>query len=168
MRTHPPRTLAVIAALGAAAALSVAYGSEIWGGLVPCALCLVERWPYRIVIILGLFAAIAPTRLVRPILSLAILCLLGGAVIAFVHVGVEQMWWPSPLPECAAPHISGATIAERLASMPARPSKPCDEPTFLIPVIPVSMAAMNLLFAGAFAAALLFLLPNTSHRDHRY
>ncbi|HQT79212.1 MAG: hypothetical protein B7Z80_10695 [Rhodospirillales bacterium 20-64-7] len=168
MRTHPPRTLAVIAALGAAAALSVAYGSEIWGGLVPCALCLVERWPYRIVIVLGLFAAIAPRRLVRPILSLAILCLLVGAVIAFVHVGVEQTWWPSPLPECAAPHITGASIAERLASMPARPSKPCDEPTFLISGLPLSMAAMNLLFAAGFAAVLLILLPQRSHRDYRY
>ena len=35
--------------------------------------------------------------------------------------------------------------------MPARPSKPCDEPTFLIPGLPLSMAAMNLLFALAFA-----------------
>jgi disulfide bond formation protein DsbB len=58
------------------------------------------------------------------------------------------------LPECAAPHLSSGSIAERLASMPARPAKPCDEPTFLIPAIPLSLAAMNMLFALAFAAAL--------------
>jgi disulfide bond formation protein DsbB len=58
------------------------------------------------------------------------------------------------LPECAAPHISGASIAERLASMPARPSKPCDDPTYLLPGVPLSMAAMNLLFSLVFAATL--------------
>jgi disulfide bond formation protein DsbB len=158
MQRRPPRTLAVLAALGAAAALGVAYASEVWGELVPCALCLVERWPYRIVIVLGLLAAIAPRSLVRMLLVLAILTLLADAAIAAVHVGVELRWWPSPLPECAAPHISGASITERLASMPARPSKPCDEPSFLIPGLPLSMAAMNLLFALAFAALLTMSL----------
>jgi disulfide bond formation protein DsbB len=151
MQRRPPRTLAVLAALGAAAALGIAYASEVWGELVPCALCLVERWPYRIIIVLGLLAAIAPRSLVRTLLVLAILCLLTDAAVAAVHVGVELHWWPSPLPECAAPHIGGGSIAERLASMPARPSKPCDEPTFLIPGLPLSMAAMNLLFALGFA-----------------
>ena len=47
----------------------------------------------------------------------------------------------------------GGSIAERLASMPARPAKPCDDPTYLIPGVPVSLAAMNLLFALVFAGA---------------
>jgi disulfide bond formation protein DsbB len=158
MQRFSLRTLAVLAALGAAAALGIAYASEIWGELVPCALCLVERWPYRVVIVLGLLAAIAPARLIRILLALAIAALLADAVIAAVHVGVEFQWWPSPLPECAAPHIGGSSIAERLASMPARPSKPCDEPTFLIPGIPLSMAAMNMLFALAFSAMLTMSL----------
>jgi disulfide bond formation protein DsbB len=155
MQRPPPRTLAVLAALGGAAALAFAYTLEIWAELPPCALCLLERWPYRIVIVLGLIAAIAPARMVRFILVLAVVCLLADAAIAAVHVGVEFKWWPSPLPECAAPHLSSGSIAERLASMPARPAKPCDDPTFLIPAIPVSLAAMNMLFALAFSAALV-------------
>ena len=154
MQRRSPRKLAVLAALGAAAALGVAFASEVWGELVPCALCLLERWPYRIVIVLGLLAALSPRGLVRPLLLLAIICLLADAAIAAVHVGVEFKWWPSPLPECAAPHISGGSIAERLSSMPSRPSKPCDDPTFLIPGLPLSMAAMNMLFALVFAALL--------------
>jgi disulfide bond formation protein DsbB len=157
MQRIPPRTLAVLAALGAAAALVIAYASEIWGELVPCALCLVERWPYRVVIIVGLLAALAPRRLVVPLLALAIVALLADATVAAVHVGVEFQWWSSPLPECAAPHLGGS-VAERLATMPARPSKPCDEPTFLIPGLPLSMAAMNMLFALAFAAVLAICL----------
>lgn len=165
MRRPTPRTLAVLAALGSAAALGIAFASEIWGELVPCALCLVERWPYRIVIVLGLLAAIAPARFVRPLLVLAILCLLADAAAAAVHVGVEFKWWPSPLPECMAPRISGGTIAERLASMPSRPSKPCEDPTFLIPALPVSMAAMNMLYALGFAAFLaIFIRPGPTVR----
>jgi disulfide bond formation protein DsbB len=164
MPRRPPRTLAVLAALGAATALGVAYGAEVWGELVPCALCLLERGPYRIVVVLGLLAAIAPRRLARTLLALAVAALLTDAAIAAVHVGVELHWWPSPLPECAAPHLSGGSIAERLASMPARPSKPCDEPTFLIPGLPLSMAAMNLLFALAFSVALAVSLSLNRNR----
>jgi disulfide bond formation protein DsbB len=158
MQRLPPRTLAVLAALGAAAALGIAYAAELWLELVPCALCLLERWPYRVVIVLGLLAAIAPHALVRSLLALAIIALLANAAIAAVHVGVELQWWPSPLPECAAPRLSGGSIAERLASMPARPAKPCDEPSYLIPGLPLSMATMNLLFALAFAAVLTTFL----------
>jgi disulfide bond formation protein DsbB len=159
------RTSGLIAAVAAALALGIAVASERWGGLVPCALCLLERWPYRVVIVLGLLAAIAPARLVRIILLAAVLCLLADAAIAVVHVGVEMRWWPSPLPECAAPHFSGGSIADRLASMPARPAKPCDEPTFLIPGVPVSLAAMNMLFALAFAVVLAMSM--TGRRSKR-
>ena len=163
---HRPvsRTLAVAAALGGVAALGFAYALEIWGEIVPCALCLLERWPYRIVIVLGLIAAVAPARAVRALLMLAILCLVADAAIAAVHVGVELHWWPSPLPECAAPRFSGGSIADRLASMPARPAKPCDEPTFLIPAIPLSLAAMNMLFALAFSATLAMSMAGRRHR----
>ena len=157
-RNPPPRTLSVLTILGGAAALGVAQASEIWGGLVPCALCLLERWPYRIVIVLGLLAAIARHSLARLLLIAAVLCLLVDAGIAAVHVGVEFQWWPSPLPECSAPRLASGSAAQRLASMPARPSKPCDDPTFLIPGLPVSMAAMNLVYALAFSAVVAISL----------
>ena len=46
--------------------------------------------------------------------------------------------------ECAAPDLGGGSVAERLARMPARPAKPCDEPAYLVPGVTVSMAEMNL------------------------
>jgi disulfide bond formation protein DsbB len=147
---HPTcRDAGLAAAVAAAAALGIAYGSERWGGLVPCALCLWERWPYRIAVVLGLAAAVLPPRAGRIVLGLVALAAFAGAVLAAIHVGVEFHWWPSPLPECAAPAFNGGSIAERLAHMPDTPGKPCDEPTFPIPGLPLSMAAMNLLFAGA-------------------
>lgn len=148
--------------LAAAAALAIAYASEVWGGLVPCELCLLARWPYLIIVVVGLVAAIAPRNLVRPILSLTLLCLLAGIAIAATHVGVEFHLWPSPFPQCASPHITGTSVAQRLSAMPARPSAPCDEPTFLIPGVPLSMAALNLLYSLIFICALFVLLPRRS------
>ncbi len=116
--------------------------------LFPCPLCLLERWPYRMVIVLGLLAAASPRTVGRAILLLAVLALLGDAAIAFVHAGVEFHWWQSPLPECNGILTPGAAL-------PMTPAKPCDQPTFLIPGLPVSMAAMNLLYAVVFALVLL-------------
>jgi disulfide bond formation protein DsbB len=147
------RTAGFAAAVAAALALGSAIAMERLGGLVPCALCLVERWPYRVAIVLGLAAALLPPPAARVLLALLALTVLAGAVAAAVHVGVEFHWWPSPLPECAAPRFSGGSIAERLAQMPSVPAKPCDDPTFLIPGLPVSIAAMNLIFACLFTCA---------------
>lgn len=145
--------VALSGTLASAAALGAAFASE-WGlGLVPCALCLWERWPYRVAIALGA-VALAWARGRRALLGLMALALLVGAGLGAVHVGVEFGWWPSPLPECAAPALGHGTAAERLARMPLFPAKPCDQPTYLLPGVPVSMAMANLLLALALAAYL--------------
>lgn len=154
-RTRLALTLSLLAA---AAALGTALASEWWGGLVPCALCLVERWPYRITIFLAAIGLVLPRRLGWWCCVLIALATLSGAAAAAVHVGVERGLWPSPLPECAAPNFGGGSIADRLARMPAKPAKPCDEPTYLIEGLPVSMAEMNLLFALGFTACLAYFL----------
>lgn len=158
------RIVALLAALAAGLALGIALASERWGGLVPCALCLWERWPYRVAIVLGFVGAALPDRLARWVLWLLILTGLVGAALGAVHVGVEWNFWPSPLPECVAPDLGGLSLSERLARMPARPAKPCDEPTYLIQFLPISMAMMNFLFTLAFAAAIAWYLRRSRRR----
>ncbi len=152
------RGIALLSALAATFALGLALASERWEGLVPCALCLVERWPYRVAIALGLLACVVPNRWARVLLVLVVVSMLADAAVAVVHVGVEQHYWPSPLPECAAPRFTGGTVAQRLAQMPDRPAKPCEDAAYLIPGLPVSMAAMNLLYALGFALLLSIVL----------
>jgi len=152
------RSVALATASAAALALAIALASEHWGGLAPCALCLWERWPYRVIVVLGLAAAVLPRGPARALLWLAVLAALADAAIATVHVGVEQQLWPSPLPECAAPRFSGGSIVDMLKAMPAQPAKPCDSPNFLIPGLPLSIAAMNLLYAAMLAAVLAGVL----------
>jgi disulfide bond formation protein DsbB len=148
------RGIGLLSAVAAALALGIALASEHWGGLVPCAFCLLERWPYRIAIILGLIAAAVPPQWERWILWLLVLSIAVGAAMAVVHVGVEQHFWPDPIPACAMPRFTGGSIAERLAQMPAQPAKPCEDATYLIPGLPISMAAMNLIYALAFVVLL--------------
>ena len=150
--------LALLTLTGGALAVAVALDTERFAGLVPCALCLVERWPYRIVALLGLAAMLPRPAWSRLCLWLAVAALAAAGALGALHVGVELGWWPSPLPECAAPRLVSGGAARMLASMPARPSKPCDEPTFLIPGLPVSMAALGMLYALVFAAGLAICL----------
>lgn len=149
------RGLALFSLVVCGGALAIALATEHYGGLVPCALCLVERWPYRVGIGLSVIALLFPRRW---ILWLVVLAMAASAAAAGVHVGVEHGWWPSPLPECAAPSFGTGTIAERFARMPATVSKPCDSPTFLLPGVPLSMAGMNLALALAFGGFLAMSL----------
>ncbi len=151
------RVVGLATALAALAALGVAYAAQDFMHLNPCPLCLWERWPYRVTAGLGLLAAVAPARLARLILGLAVLALLAGAAIALIHVGVELHWWPSPLPECNGILTPGAPL-------PDFPAKSCDEPSYLIPGVPDSMAAMDLQFALLFALALLATITSRKRR----
>ncbi len=155
----------VLAGLGAGLALGVAFAAEWYGGLVPCPLCLVERWPYRVAIGLAVVGLLLPRGLRRAMLALVLLVGLAEVAAAGVHVGVEFQAWPSPLPECAAPRLGSGSIADRLRHMPARPSKPCDEGVYPVPALPLSFAELNLLYALAFSAAVATFLA-ASRRRH--
>lgn len=145
---EPRMAAALLIAVLAAAAPIFARLSEDWFGIAPCVLCLWQRWPYWAAAGLALLAAIlGPGR--RPLLVLAGLAALTSGAVAGFHVGVEQGWWPSPLPGCVPPRAGapGTSVDDLMRSLAPAPSKPCDAPTYLIPGLPLSMAAMNLLYA---------------------
>ena len=106
----------MVAGLAAAAPL-IALGTERWPGLAPCALCLWQRWPYWVAATLAVAAAFLPERLRPWLLRAAGVAVLVSGAIAVLHVGVEQGWWPSPLPACQAPSIApGASGSQRWLS----------------------------------------------------
>jgi disulfide bond formation protein DsbB len=110
-----------------------------------------------VVIGLGLLAATLRPATGRFVLWLAVIGLAAAAALGLLHTGVEFHWWKSPLPECNGILTPGAPL-------PMIPAKPCDEPTFLIPSLPVSMAAMNFIYATTFTAALLAYLSRKPRR----
>jgi len=139
-------------------ALAVALAAQYFGGLSPCAFCLIARWPYRVAIVAGVLALILPPRYAQLALWFGLLCFVTDSVIAWIQFGVEMGWWKSPLAECSAPSLAGLSGSNLLAALPDRPVTPCDQPVYLIPGLKISLAAMNLVYAVTSSFALARLL----------
>lgn len=145
-----PVRLAPALVLATSASLMLgALAFQYIGGLYPCRLCIFQRYPHVITIVLGLLAVglvyTGRRRAVPWLLALAGLTLLAGAGIAVFHVGVEQHWWPG-LPGCAGPGV-GASLAETLEQARAGPPPRCD----VVPwsMFGISMAGYNALISIA-------------------
>lgn len=148
------RIAGLITALIAAAALGVAYFAEYGLHLVPCELCLLERWPYRIALILGVLALLLGRRLARGLVALAGLVMLVNVGISFLHMGVEWRWWPSPLPECNGILTPGAAL-------PMVPSVSCDKGVYLLSWLPISMTQMDFIGSVCFVILLFYMVSRT-------
>lgn len=143
----------VPAGIAAAVALGGAVFVERVLGIAPCELCLLERWPWRAVLVAA-FVALLWSRARRALRSLAMVALLVSLGLGVLHSGVEWHAWPSPFPSCHAPAVTGGSIADQLAALPARAAKPCDAATFLVPGVPVSLAEADLIWSVAVLLAL--------------
>ena len=95
-------------------ALAGAYYFQFVVGLQPCVLCLYQRIPHAIEIMLGLTALILAWKYNRPkraafVILLSSLVYLVSAGLGFYHAGVEQHWWISILEACSNPMITSGT-----------------------------------------------------------
>ncbi|MEZ5902076.1 MAG: disulfide bond formation protein B [Alphaproteobacteria bacterium] len=118
-------------------------------GLEPCILCLIQRWPFAIVIALGLVGFLLSckyTKAVAGVMALIGLTFLTNSVIAFYHSGVERHWWKSFLEGCAVPEMKG-DMAQILADIQSRTEAVrCDEIPWADPLFHLSMANYNVVF----------------------
>ena len=143
------RACPFLVAAASAGLLLGAYLSQHVGGLAPCPLCLIQRYPHFAVVALGLAAAVIGGRLRVVLLGLSGLALLVSAGYGVYHAGVEQGWFAS---ECAAP-ISGGSVDDIRAQVMAAPLTRCDEVPWSL--IGVSLAGWNAI-ASVTTAALSF------------
>lgn len=154
-----PRYLAAAIALASAGILSMAYISQYGFGLKPCILCLYQRGPYALNIVLGMLAVLASfryPRLTRLIIYITALSFLTGAVIAGFHVGVEQEWWKG-LPSCGGDIVpQHASIEELRRSLEGQKIVRCDKPAFVL--FGISMAGYNFLISLALTFSVVYLL----------
>src|ERR1700753_2448184 len=88
----------LIAVLVPNALLWGAIGSQYIGHLVPCEMCMWQRWPHLAAIALALGAILArgnpPAS--RGLTGLAALAILVSGTIGVYHAGVEYHWWQGP------------------------------------------------------------------------
>jgi len=139
------RTLGPLA--GSTALLLGALAFQYLGGLAPCHLCLLQRWPHAAAIVIGLLILAWPK---RGLALLGALVVLVGAGIALYHVGVEQHWWAGPT-TCTAPEPGAQSSGELLDQILATPVVLCDQVAWSL--WGISMAGWN-----AFASLVLAFL----------
>ena len=144
------RLAGLVTALIALLALGLAYYAEYWLQLVPCELCLLERWPYRVVIALGVLAFLLGGSPGRLLVALAGVAMLVNVGISGLHVGVEFHWWASPFPECNGILTPGVAL-------PMHPSVSCDRGVYLAHWLPLTMTQMDFIGSILFAVLLFFM-----------
>ena len=70
-------------------ALSIAYFIQYILGHKPCNLCLIERYPYLVVVVL-ISLLFTINKFEKPILLIVLLSFIFGVVVSFYHIGIEQ------------------------------------------------------------------------------
>src|ERR1700719_1701886 len=92
--------------------LGAALMSQYWGGLAPCELCLLQRWPWSAAIVIALVALLAGRSGALPWVALALAIVFAlGVAVAFYHVGVEQHLFAGPS-ACTARATGAMTLDE--------------------------------------------------------
>lgn len=133
-------------------ALAAAYTAQFAYGLEPCILCLYQRIPYALAILIAI-GGLLIKRFGKGAIALCALAFLGNVGIAFYHVGVEQQWWASIFEACQVPDsfLNPQTTESLLDQLLKTPAVPCSQIAWKDPVFGASMAVYNvLLCAGMF------------------
>jgi len=143
-----PLSMAAISAL----ALGMALISQYQFGLQPCNLCIIQRYPFGIIIALGLIGYIISFKSKKAtavIMGLIGLTFLANSGIAAYHSGVERKWWVSFLEGCSVPTLPSDPdkILEHIQSLSK--AVRCDEILWSDPIFNLSMANWNVGFCLA-------------------
>ncbi|MEL6119973.1 MAG: disulfide bond formation protein B [Pseudomonadota bacterium] len=137
-----------LAAFGSFALLSGAFIFQSLG-YAPCPMCLWQRYPHVVAIVIGLIAFILPGRIL-PLLGAA--AALTTAGIGVFHTGVERDWWEGPS-TCSSQPIGDLSPEELLDQIMNAPLVRCDEVAWQL--LGLSMASWNALFSLGLAAVWL-------------
>jgi disulfide bond formation protein DsbB len=137
------RMFAGFVLVASAIVLGTALLSQYWGGLAPCELCLMQRWPWAAAIVISLVVVLVGERAGLAWVALLLgLVFAIGVVLAFYHVGVEQHWFAGPA-ACTASETGAMTLEQMKQQILGTAPVLCDRPAWTL--FGVSLAGWNLL-----------------------
>jgi disulfide bond formation protein DsbB len=137
--------LIFLAAAGSAALLAGAFAFQYIGGLAPCHLCLLQRYPHGAAVAIGALALLIPGTLLGRMLPWAgAAAALTTAAYGAYHTGVERHWWAGP-DTCTSGPIGQLSAKDLLAQIQAAPVVQCDQVAW--EMFGLSMASWNMLAA---------------------
>ncbi|MFK7866068.1 MAG: disulfide bond formation protein B [Alphaproteobacteria bacterium] len=143
IKSSPPRMT-----LLAASILLIVYIAEYGFGILPCQLCLWQRVPWWIMLVISILFWLLHPRLPRHYFTLiALIIMLGSAGLGLFHVGVEYGWWAG-LSSCGGSAATAAndgpvSLVERMRQAQATQIVPCDQPAWQL--FGISFAGYNLI-----------------------
>lgn len=139
----------LLASAGSAALLLAALAFQYLGGLAPCPLCIWQRWPHVVAVLIGALAVTALWRQRRWLAMLGAAVMALSAGLGVYHAGVEQAWWAGP-DTCVAGDPGALSTEELMAQIMAAPLVRCDEIAWSF--LGLSMAAWNAIVSLALGA----------------
>ncbi|MEO0412926.1 MAG: disulfide bond formation protein B [Pseudomonadota bacterium] len=145
-----------------AALLGGALAFQYIGGLLPCDLCLQQRWPHGAAIALGAIG-LGFTRLAPVMSVLAPLAVMASGAVAVFHSGVERKWWPGP--PCASSVDPNLPPAEYIKAIENAALINCHDIPWSF--LGLSMANYNAIISLVGGAALLVMAVNALRQSRR-
>lgn len=136
-----------VALMGSAVLLAGALFSQYALGLLPCELCIWQRWPHLAAIVIGAVVMVFPVSVLA--VAGAAAAATSGAIGVY-HTGVERGWFEGPQ-ACSSAVDFGALSAEQLLDrVLAAPVVRCDEVAW--EMLGLSMASWNAILSFGLAA----------------
>ena len=142
----------VVISLTITSALIIQY----WLGHEPCKLCLYQRIPYflAILLIIKIFFFKKYEKITLLILTLIFV---GSTALAFYHFGIEQGFFSESL-ACTAPDLSKTLSKEQLLEQLKQNNISCKDVSFRI--LGLSLAAINTIFSLVLSVIFIKLFLN--------
>ena len=128
-----------VISLAIISALTIQY----WLGHEPCKLCLYQRIPYFLAILL-IIKILFFKKYEKITLLILSLIFIGSTALAFYHFGIEQGFFNESL-ACTAPDLSKTLSKEQLMELLKQNSISCKDVS--IRILGLSLAAINTIFS---------------------
>jgi disulfide bond formation protein DsbB len=165
LRSPPIFTLPLLMFLGSAGPLGFALISQYAFYYPPCHFCMLQRYPYALILLVLLPFSFLGTALgkakrdwIRAQGFFALLAWLMTAAFAFYHVGIER-GIVDYQGECVSHVEADVSVGDLKAAITSAPLVSCEEPTWQF--LGLSMAFWNGVTGLTLAAMMIYLLAHT-------
>lgn len=127
--------------------------SQYGFGLYPCEMCMWQRWPHLVAILLALPALVLRSGSMKNLLVVAAgLAILVSGLIGGFHAGVEYGWWQG-LTSCATTLPAGGNMLDTIMDAPL---VRCDVAPWSL--FGISLAGYNFLLSVSGAVLILVMM----------
>ena len=129
-------------------ALGIAWIAQYGFGLLPCHLCLLQRYPYEIIFFIIINASLLKVtdKIKSYLLFFISMIFIFNSILALYHYGIEQQWWIGPA-SCTNDSSQIANSLEELQKLLTEKSHliRCDQAAWSFHFI--SMSFLNSVYA---------------------